>query len=141
MALSSRTSWLLRVETSRPLFPAGLAFFLPFALHLTGFAGSDGLHVHFCMTFASRSTLNSSTTSLRIAWENRLHDRRDVTLREDASQVRKGTAPRTLAILNSFLLALFDWLGVTNVASQMRTFNAHPILALRLFFFSLQRIK
>src|SRR5262249_20514293 len=42
------------------------------------------------------------------AIENRLHWRRDVTLREDASQVRKGSAPRTLAVLNSFLLALFD---------------------------------
>ena len=40
--------------------------------------------------------------------ENRLHYRRDVTLREDASQVRKGCAPQTLAVLNSFLLALLD---------------------------------
>jgi predicted transposase YbfD/YdcC len=40
--------------------------------------------------------------------ENRLHWRRDVTLREDHSQVRKGTAPRILAVLNSFLLALLD---------------------------------
>ncbi|WP_201360338.1 transposase [Dictyobacter formicarum] len=75
------------------------------------------------------------------AIENRLHWRRDMTLREDLSQLRKGTAPRTMAILNSFLLALFDWLGVTNVASQMRIFDAQPILALRLFFLSLQRIK
>lgn len=73
--------------------------------------------------------------------ENRLHWRRDVTLREDACQVRKGSAPRTLAVLNSFLLALFDWLAVRNVASQMRTFSAQPLLALRLFVGSLQRIK
>jgi predicted transposase YbfD/YdcC len=66
------------------------------------------------------------------AIENRLHWRRDVTLREDASQVRKGCAPRTQAVLNSFLLALFDWLGVQNVASQMRIFAAFPLLALRL---------
>lgn len=75
------------------------------------------------------------------AIENRLHWRRDVTLEEDACQVRKGIAPRTLAILNSFLLAVFDWLGVSNVAQQMRIFSARPILALRLFFLSLQRIK
>lgn len=73
------------------------------------------------------------------AIENRLHWRRDVTLREDACQVRKGCAPRTLAVLNSFLLALFDWLGVRNVASQMRTFAACPLLALRLLVGSLQR--
>lgn len=75
------------------------------------------------------------------AIENKLHYRRDVTLREDACQVRKGHAPRTLAILNSFLLALFDWLEVTNVASQMRLFAARPFLALRLFLAPLERIK
>lgn len=76
------------------------------------------------------------------AIENRLHWRRDVTLREDACQVRKGCAPRTLAVLNSFLLALFDWLGVRNVASQMRVFDASPHLALRLLVGSLEeRIK
>ena len=71
---------------------------------------------------------------LRAHWaiENRLHYRRDVTLREDACQVRKGCAPRTLAVLNSFLLALFDWLEGHNVASQMRRFSAQPFLALSL---------
>lgn len=66
------------------------------------------------------------------AIENRLHWRRDVTLREDHCQVRKGAAPRVLAVLNSFLLGLFDLLGVSNVAHQMRRFDAQPILALHL---------
>jgi predicted transposase YbfD/YdcC len=69
--------------------------------------------------------------------ENRLHWRRDVTLREDACQVRKGEAPRVLAVLNSFLLAVLDFLGVSNVPSQMRTFDAHPLLAVRLLLTSL----
>ena len=60
------------------------------------------------------------------AIENRLHWRRDVTLREDHCQVRKGEAPRVLAVLNRCLLALLDFLGVSNVPSQMRTFDAHP---------------
>jgi predicted transposase YbfD/YdcC len=64
--------------------------------------------------------------------ENRLHWRRDVTLREDHCQVRKGTAPRTLAVLNSFLLALLDFFGVCNVPKQIRRFDAHPLLAVRL---------
>jgi predicted transposase YbfD/YdcC len=64
--------------------------------------------------------------------ENRLHWRRDVTLREDDCQVRKGEAPRVLAVLNSFLLALLDFVGVSNVPSQMRTFDAHPWQAVRL---------
>jgi predicted transposase YbfD/YdcC len=69
--------------------------------------------------------------------ENRLHWRRDVTLREDACQVRKGDAPRVLAVLNSFLLAMLDFLGVSNVPSQMRTFDAHPLQAVRLLLGSL----
>ncbi|GAC1565705.1 MAG: ISAs1 family transposase [Ktedonobacteraceae bacterium] len=75
------------------------------------------------------------------AIENRLHWRRDVTLGEDACQVRKGRAPRVLSILNSFLLALFEWLGVTNVARYMRRVSASPMLALRLFVLSVERIK
>jgi predicted transposase YbfD/YdcC len=69
--------------------------------------------------------------------ENRLHYRRDVALREDDCQVRKGEAPRVLAVLNSCLLALLDFIGVSNVPSQMRTFDAHPFLAVRLLLGSL----
>lgn len=75
------------------------------------------------------------------AIENRLHYRRDVTLREDACQVRKGEAPRVLAVLNSFLLALLDWQGVTNVPHQMRIFDARPLLAVRLLLSSLLTFK
>lgn len=75
------------------------------------------------------------------AIENRLHWRRDVTLREDACQVRKGEAPRVLAVLNSFLLALLDFFGVSNVPSQMRTFDAHPLQAVRLLLGSLLTFK
>ncbi|MFL5664532.1 MAG: ISAs1 family transposase [Ktedonobacteraceae bacterium] len=73
--------------------------------------------------------------------ENRLHWRRDVSLREDHCQVRKGDAPRVLAVLNSFLLALLDFLGVSNVPSQMRTFDAHPLQAVRLLLGSLLTFK
>jgi len=69
--------------------------------------------------------------------ENRLHYRKDVSLEEDACQVRKGRAPHALAVLNSFLLALFDFFGVTNSKQSMRFFDAHPLHALRLFFQSL----
>lgn len=66
------------------------------------------------------------------AIENRLHWRRDVTLQEDHCQVRTGAAPRVLAVLNSFLLGLLDFLGVGNVPKQMRLFDAHPLQAVRL---------
>jgi predicted transposase YbfD/YdcC len=64
--------------------------------------------------------------------ENRLHYRRDVTMGEDASQVRIQHAPQALAALNGGVLALMDFLGVKNVASQMRHFCAHPEEAIEL---------
>lgn len=63
--------------------------------------------------------------------ENRLHYRRDVTLMEDASQVRTKGAPEVLAALNGGLLALMDYMEVNNVAKQMRHFCAHPRKALQ----------
>jgi predicted transposase YbfD/YdcC len=80
---------------------------------------------------------------VRAHWkiENRLHWRRDVTLHEDHCQVRKGEAPRILALLNSFLLALLDLFGVSNVPRQMRTFDAQPLLAVRLLLGSVLTFK
>lgn len=60
------------------------------------------------------------------AIENRLHWRRDVTLREDQCQVRKRNAPQVLAALNNVVLSVLDFLDVRNVAQQMRWFDAHP---------------
>jgi predicted transposase YbfD/YdcC len=69
--------------------------------------------------------------------ENRLHWRRDVTLREDHCQVRKGVAPQVLATLNNLVLAIFDFLGVRNVPQQMRILEARPQRAVHLLFGSL----
>ncbi len=76
---------------------------------------------------------------IREQWgiENRLHYRRDVALAKDACQVRKGSAPHALAVLNSFVLALFDYWGVTNVKQQMRRVEAQPLLAAQLLLKSL----
>lgn len=71
--------------------------------------------------------------------ENRLHYRRDVTLGEDACQVRVKGAPQALAALNGGILALMDWLEVSNVAKQMRHFCAHPHEALHLLLGGLSR--
>jgi predicted transposase YbfD/YdcC len=78
---------------------------------------------------------------LRTHWhiENRLHYRRDVTLQEDHSQVRTAGAPLALAALNGAVLALMDWLHVSNVPSQMRRFCAKPHEALSLLLGPLQR--
>jgi predicted transposase YbfD/YdcC len=71
--------------------------------------------------------------------ENRLHYRRDVTLGEDACQVRIKGAPQTVAALNGGVLALMDWLSVRNAAAQMRHFCAHPREALQLLLGKLSR--
>ena len=88
---------------------------------------------------AVRASAQRLLELVREQWaiENRLHWRRDVTLREDHCQVRKGNAPRVLAVLNSFLLAVLDFLGVSNVPQQMRCFDAHPLQAVRLLLGSL----
>lgn len=55
--------------------------------------------------------------------ENRLHYVRDVTLGEDASQVRTGAAPQALAALRNVVLALLRHAGWTNIAAGLR-YNA-----------------
>ena len=92
---------------------------------------------------STQATADRLLELVREHWtiENRLHWRRDVTLREDHCQVRKGGAPRVLAILNSFLLGLLDFLGVGNVPQQMRLFDAHPFQAVRLLLGSLLTFK
>jgi predicted transposase YbfD/YdcC len=64
--------------------------------------------------------------------ENRLHYRRDVTLGEDASQVRVKGAPQVIAALNGGILALSDFLGVKNLAKQMIHYCAQPREVLQL---------
>jgi predicted transposase YbfD/YdcC len=52
--------------------------------------------------------------------ENGLHYRRDVTLLEDASQVRMGPAPHVLAILNNTVCGLAAQAGIPNLAALQR---------------------
>lgn len=64
------------------------------------------------------------------AIENRLHWRRDVTLREDRCGVRVPCVAQMLAVLNSLVLSLMDLHQVPNVARQIRRFASHPDEAL-----------
>jgi predicted transposase YbfD/YdcC len=54
------------------------------------------------------------------AIENRLHWVRDVTLGEDACQVRSGSAPEVLAALRNAVIALLRHAGSTNLAATIR---------------------
>lgn len=65
---------------------------------------------------------------LRIAraeWgiENGLHYRRDVTLEEDAGQVRRGGAPQVLAALNNVVISLMGQAGEQNLPDVQREFD------------------
>jgi predicted transposase YbfD/YdcC len=57
--------------------------------------------------------------------ENKLHYRRDATLREDWCQVRRGHAPQVLAILNNLVLGMLHRRKVKNVPAARRKYAAH----------------
>lgn len=64
--------------------------------------------------------------------ENGLFYRRDATLREDWSRVRRGHAPEVLAALNNVVLGLLARGRVTNIPKARRRYAAHPEEALLL---------
>lgn len=64
--------------------------------------------------------------------ENRLHYVRDVTLGEDACQVRSDRAPANLAACRNATLNLLRLAGVTNVAAALRRHAMYPRQALAL---------
>jgi predicted transposase YbfD/YdcC len=66
------------------------------------------------------------------AIENRLHWVRDVTLGEDASQVRSGSAPQIMAALRNTVLTLLRGMGSTNIAAALRHCAWQPQAALQL---------
>ena len=100
--------------------------------------GEERIEIIYGITSLSRkkSDANRILELNRKHWliENRLHHRRDVTLGEDASQVRVKGAPEVLAALNGGILAFMDFLSVKNVAKQMRHYCAYYEEALQLLF-------
>ena len=80
--------------------------------------------VAYAITSVPRELADASTL---LAWnrghwgiENRSHYVRDVTLGEDASQIRKGYAPQVLASLRNAVISCLRSEGVTNIASALR---------------------
>lgn len=73
------------------------------------------------------ATVASAKRLLAIAraeWgiENSLHYRRDVTLREDASRLRRGQGPQVVAVLNNAVIGLALQQQYHNLASLQRQF-------------------
>lgn len=66
--------------------------------------------------------------------ENKLHYVRDVTLGEDASQVRTGAAPQVMAVIRNITLALLRLSGESNMAAAFRRYAWTPKQALKLLW-------
>lgn len=62
--------------------------------------------------------------------ENKLHYVRDVTYKEDQSQVRKGKIPEVMAALRNAAITLMRVAGATNIAAACRRYAAQPGLAM-----------
>ncbi len=62
--------------------------------------------------------------------ENKIHWVRDVTLREDASQVRKGPKFRIMATLRNLAIGLIRQAGYTRIAATIRKIRNDPLLLL-----------
>jgi predicted transposase YbfD/YdcC len=62
--------------------------------------------------------------------ENKIHWVRDVTLREDASQVRKGLRFRIMATLRNLTIGLIRHAGYTRIAATIRKIRNDPLLLL-----------
>lgn len=58
--------------------------------------------------------------------ENRLHYVRDVTMGEDASRIRAGSAPEVMGALRNAAITLLRLAGVGNIAAALRA-NAYRV--------------
>jgi hypothetical protein len=71
---------------------------------------------------------------IRAHWgiENGLHGRRDGTLREDASRVRRGAAAQVMAALRNLVIYLRPLSGKPSLAAATRYHMCHPEKSLEL---------
>ena len=58
--------------------------------------------------------------------ENGLHNRRDGTLKEDASRARKGSAAQVMAVLRNLVIYLVSFVKKPSLAAATRHFMCHP---------------
>ncbi|WP_375167416.1 ISAs1 family transposase [Desulfofundulus thermocisternus] len=72
--------------------------------------------------------------NIRGQWsiENSLHWVRDVTLNEDQSQIRTGSAPCVIASIRNLAISLLRLRGFKNIASGLRKLGWNAELALSL---------
>jgi predicted transposase YbfD/YdcC len=86
--------------------------------------GKKTVEVRFGLTSLGADRVDAARLlkEVRGHWaiENRLHYVRDVTMGEDASQVRTGSAPQVMAALRNTVLAMLRQAGATNIAAALR---------------------
>jgi predicted transposase YbfD/YdcC len=70
--------------------------------------------------------------------ENKLHYVRDVTFKEDKSQVRRGKIPQVMAALRNAATTMMRVAGATNIAAACRRYAAQPGLAMTALGLDLQ---
>jgi predicted transposase YbfD/YdcC len=88
------------------------------------------VEVVFGITSLSRERAGAAKLldAVRAHWgiENGLHGRRDGTLKEDASRVRKGSGPQVMAVLRNLVIYLCSFSGKASLAAATRHYMCHP---------------
>ena len=88
--------------------------------------GRETCEVRYGVTSLAATTASAQRVLAiaRAEWgiENGLHYRRDVTLQEDASLLRRGVGPQVLAALNNAVIGLAQRHGEQNLAALQRRF-------------------
>ena len=105
--------------------------------------GEVEVEVAFGITSLPRERAGASEL-LRLTWahwgvENGVHGRRDGTLREDASRVRKGAGPKVMAILRNLVIYLRPQSGKTSLAAATRSHMCHPEDSVKLLSTSIRK--
>ena len=90
--------------------------------------GKESIEVIYGITSRGpdRATAAQMLQWTRDYWgiENGLHYRRDVTLREDATRISQPGLAQTISVINSFVIAIAQKLGYSNLASARRFFDS-----------------
>lgn len=98
--------------------------------------GKTTVEIEYAMTSLKPEQADAERLGelVRSHWqiENGLHYVRDVTFAEDASRVRKGSAPQVLAAVRNAIIHLLSSLDAPSNPAAIRRFNTHPEEALAL---------
>ena len=96
--------------------------------------GKTVIDVRYAITSRRGIPAGDLLSRVRGHWaiENKLHWVRDVTFAEDASQIRKGSAPEVMAALRNAVLGLLRQAGAKNVAAALRENSWRPKASLEL---------